>query len=73
MSKLPVFNPSDLKPVREFCADGTLPFHWKTAERFCRTGIIPAVKVGNEWRTNLAGVRHYFWSRANKAFQKIHS
>ena len=70
MQKLPVFNPRELRPVREFCADGSLPVHWKTAERFCRDGIIAAVKVGNTWHTTPEGVRGYFWLRANRPSKK---
>ena len=65
-----VFDPKQLRPVREFVADGSLPFHVKTAERFCREEIIAAVKVGNTWCTTPEAVRGYFWSHANRAFKK---
>ena len=45
--KKPLFDPKDLLPVRELCRDGTIPFHVKSAERLCRIGAIPAIKVGN--------------------------
>ena len=34
MPKPLIFDPKELRPVREFIADGTLPLHFKTVERF---------------------------------------
>ena len=69
---LPAFDPKQLRPMREFCADGSLPFHWKTGERFCRTGVIAAVKIGISWYTTPEAVRRYFWDHANETFKKNH-
>ena len=57
--------------MRKLCADGTIPFHSKTAERLCRAGNLPAVKVGNSWCTTPAAVRSFFWKKGNKTFQKL--
>jgi hypothetical protein len=70
--KKSVFDPKDLRPVRDFCRDGTIPFHFKSAERLCRTGTIPAIKVGNYWCTTREAVRSYHWKHANKAFRESH-
>lgn len=70
--KKPLFDPKDLLPVRELCRDGTIPFHVKSAERLCRIGAIPAIKVGNRWCTTKDAARGYFWRRANKAFRESH-
>ena len=70
--KQPAFNPQDLRPVKELCADGTIPFHRKSVERLCRIGVMPAVKVGNNWSTTIVAARSYFWSRANTAFKETH-
>ena len=72
MPKSHVFDPKQLRPVRDYCADGSLPFHLKTAERLCREGTIAAIKVGNTWCTTPEGVRGYFWNHANTAFRKVH-
>ena len=45
-AKSPVFDPRDLRDVRSLCAEGLIPYHYKTAERFCRDGEMPAIKVG---------------------------
>jgi hypothetical protein len=68
--KKPLFEPKDLRPVREFVEDGTFPFHVKSAERLCRIGTIPAVKVGNNWCTTREAARAYHWKHANKAFKE---
>jgi hypothetical protein len=70
--KQSAFNPKDLRPVKDLCHDGTIPFHSKSAERLCRTGAIPAIKVGNRWCTTKDAARGYFWRRANKAFRESH-
>ena len=67
------FNPRELRPVRDLCADGTLPLHTKSAERLCRIGVIPAIKVGNLWFTTPSGIRGFYWGKANKAFRETHS
>ena len=71
-SSLPVFDPRDLRTVRSLCADRTIPYHWKTAERFCREGKIPAVKIGLFWQTTEVAARTFLWKRANPAFRKVH-
>jgi hypothetical protein len=71
MKKL-LFDPKDLIPCRDLCRDGTLPFHPKSAERLCRDGAIPAVKVGNNWCTTREAARAYHWKHANKAFKETH-
>ena len=35
-AKAPVFDPRDLRDVRSLCDDGLIPYHHKTAERFCK-------------------------------------
>jgi hypothetical protein len=45
MSKQVIFDPKELRSVRDFIADGSLPYHPKTVERFCRDGVLPAIKV----------------------------
>jgi hypothetical protein len=70
MSKLTVFDPRELRPLRDFCADGSLPFHPKTAERLARDGDLPAVKIDG-WRTTPAAVRAYMWQRGNATFRKL--
>ena len=72
MPKSPVFDPLDLRPVREFVADGSLPFHIKTAEKFCRDKIIGSIKVGNRWCTTPADIRAFYWKKANAEFKKNH-
>ena len=71
MSKSPVFDPKQLRPLRGFCADGTLPFNPKTCERLCREGVLPAIKIGNSWRTTPDAIRAFLWKRGNKTFQKL--
>ena len=71
MSKLPIFDPKDLRPVRELIAAGILPYHPKTAERFCREGVLPAMKIGNSWCTTPAAIRQFFWNKGNKSFRKL--
>ena len=71
MSKQVIFDPKELRSVRDFIADGSLPDHPKTVERFCREGVLPAIKVGNSWRTTLAAVRSYLWRSGNAAFKKL--
>jgi hypothetical protein len=66
-----VFDPKELRPVRDFCADGTLALHPKSAERLCREGSLPAVKVGVAWRTTDAAIRAYIWKRSNAMFRKL--
>jgi hypothetical protein len=71
MSKPSIFDPRELRPVREFCLDGTLALHPKSAERLCREGILPAVKVGVAWRTTPAALRSYLWQHSNKKFREL--
>jgi hypothetical protein len=70
--KQPTFNPQNLRPVKELCEDRTIPFHPLTAARLCRMGVLPAVKVGNDWCTTVEAARSYFWKHANKAFKENH-
>lgn len=71
MPKPLIFDPKELRPVREFIADGTLPLHFKTVERFSRDGLLPAIKVGNSWHSTPAAVRTYLWKSGNAAFRKL--
>lgn len=71
--KQAAFNPQELRTLKELCADGTLRFHPKTAERLCRAGVIPALKYGNDWMTTPAAVRAFLWKRSNDAFRKLAS
>jgi len=71
MPKSPIFDPKQLRPVREFCADGTLPFHWKTCERLCREGELPTIKLGGCWRSTPDAIRAYLWKRGNATFRKL--
>jgi hypothetical protein len=66
-------NPKDLRRVREMCADGSIPFHWKTAERLSRGGVLPAVKVGNFWCTMDAAVRAFLWQSGNEMLRRLTS
>jgi hypothetical protein len=67
-----LFDVKDLIPIQDLCADGTIPFHHKSAERLCRVGALPAVKVGIRWCTTKNAAREYFWKHANMAFKKTH-
>jgi hypothetical protein len=71
-SSLPVFDPHDLRTVRSLCANGTIPYGHKSAERFCRKGDLPAIKIGTYWQTTETAVRAFLWKRANPAFRKVH-
>ena len=71
MSKKSIFDPKDLVTVRALCADGTLRFHKRTCERFCRDGKLPAMKVGNEWMTTRNAVRAFLWKKGNTAFKEL--
>jgi excisionase family DNA binding protein len=71
MSKKSVFDPKDLVPIRDLCADGTLRLHWRTCERLCHSGKLPAIKVGNSWHTTRDAVRAFFWKRGNAAFKEL--
>ena len=70
--KKTAFDPKFLRPVKELCEERTIPLHSKSAERLCRDGAIPAVKVGNNWCTTVDAARAYFWQHANKAFKEAH-
>jgi hypothetical protein len=70
--KSPAFDPRDLRTVRSLCAEGLIPYHFKTAERFCRDGELPAIKVGTFWQTTEVAARTFLWKRANPAFRKVH-
>ena len=71
-SKSPVFDPRDLRDVRSFCHEGLIPYHWKTAERFCREGKMPAIKVGIRWKTTESAARAFLWKLSNPPFKKVH-
>jgi hypothetical protein len=72
MAKNSVFDPRELRPVRELIADGSLPFHIKTVQKFCRDGVIAASKIGNDWRVSPAAIRNFYWQHGNKAFRETH-
>ena len=71
LMKQALFNPQELRTIKELCADGTIRFHPKTAERLCRKGVIPAMKYGTAWHTTPAAVRAFLWKRGNEAFRKL--
>jgi hypothetical protein len=70
-NKKSVFDPRDLRRVRDMCATGDAPFHWKTMERLCREGVFPATKVGNHWCTTDAAVRTFLWRTGNEMLRKL--
>ena len=71
-AKVSVFDPRELRDVRALCKDGLIPYHHKTAERFCRDGDMAAIKVGTHWKTTESAARSFPWKRANPAFRKVH-
>jgi hypothetical protein len=68
-----IFDPQQLRSVRDLQADGTIPYHWKTVERMCREGDLPAIKVGNRWCSTKDAVRNHLWKSANAAFKRAHA
>jgi len=71
-SKLPAFDPRELRTVRSLCANGLIPYHYKSAERFCREGELAAIKIGTYWKTTEVAARHFLWKRSNAEFKKVH-
>ena len=74
MTKLPPFDPADLKPIRDLHAQGKLsPLRLRYVLELCRLRRFPCVKIGNAWHTTEPAVRHYLWTHASRAFKKITS
>jgi hypothetical protein len=70
-NKKSVFDPKDLRRLRDICASGDSPFHPKTLERLARAGALPAVKVGNYWCTTDAAVRTFLWRSGNEMLRRL--
>jgi len=85
MTKLPPFNPKDLKPIRELHKKGRIPhFRLRTVLQLCTERKFPCVKIGNTWHSTEAAVQQFFydhiytqttvdWSVDKRAFKKIGS
>lgn len=66
-----IFNPRDLRPISELCAEGIIPQAWRTIRDLARRKKFPAVKVGGEWRTTEELARAYYYKGANSAARRL--
>lgn len=73
MTKLPPFDPADLKPIRQLHKEGRIPMRLRHVLDLCARRKFPCVKVGKAWCTTEAAIRHYLWGQASPEFKKITS
>ena len=70
--KKPLFNPRDLRRVRELCVEGTILSIGKAPSGSAGPAKFPLSKSGNHWCTTREAARTYFFRRGNKAFREAH-
>jgi hypothetical protein len=71
MTRIPPFNPADVKPIRQLFSEGKFPPTMKLKHilELCTWSQFPAVKINNEWHTTEAHIRYWVWKQANKPFR----
>jgi hypothetical protein len=75
MTRIPPFQPSELKSIRQLFKEGVFPPQAKlrTMLKLCYRRQFPCVRVGKEWCSTEAAVRAWAWDHATPAFREITS
>jgi hypothetical protein len=75
MTKIPPFDPADLKPIAKLHAEGKFPPKMKLRhiKNLCYARQFPCVKIRNEWHSTEAAIRSWLWDHATPAFRQITS
>jgi hypothetical protein len=75
MTRIPPFQPAELKPIRQLFKEGVFPQEAKlrTVLKLCYARNFPCVRIGNEWHSTEAAVRAWVWDHATPAFRQITS
>jgi hypothetical protein len=75
MTRIPPFEPAELKPIRQLFAEGKFGPKTKlrTILKRCYARKFPCVRIGNEWHSTDAAVRAWAWDHATPAFREITS
>jgi hypothetical protein len=75
VTKIPPFQPSDLKPIRQLFEEGKFPPQTKlrTILKLCYARKFPCVRIANEWHTTEPALRAWVWDHATPAFRDITS
>jgi hypothetical protein len=75
MTKIPPFDPADLKPIRVLFKEGKFPPQMTLQHtlKLCTRRQFPCVKISNEWNTTETAIRAWIWDHANPCFRKITS
>jgi hypothetical protein len=75
VTKIPPFDPSELKSIRQLFKEGVFPPEAKlrTILKLCYRQKFPCVRIANEWHSTEAAVRAWIWDHATPAFRNITS
>ena len=75
MSRLPPFDPADLKPIAVLHSEHKFPHRMtlRHVRALCLARQFPCVKIGQEWHSTEAHIRAWVWDHANPAFKKVTS
>jgi hypothetical protein len=75
MTKLPPFDPADLKPIHILHSEGKFPsaMTLRHIRNLCAARQFPSVKIGQQWNTTETAIRAWVWDHANSAFKHMTS